>query len=380
MIRLSEIQSLKKGKEEYNSFFFRVIEFFNRDLQFSRKKLSDKKKQQYFSQLEVLIHSGIDIGSALKILNEISFGKKNELVFEEIHKQVISGSSISKALLQTGCFSNYEIFSIQIGEETGRLEKVLKEISNYYTKRIKQHRSIINALSYPILVLCVAIGAIVFMLNVVVPMFSEVFKRFGGDLPLLTRVIIGLSSLISHAFPFLVIILAAAIIVITINKKTDLYKKYSAIILMAIPIVGPILRKVYISRFCSSLSLLLESKVPVIKALKLVHEMIEFYPIASTIPDIEKEILNGRSLWKSMSAHTIYEYKMIALIKIAEEVNKLDEMFNTIADQYADETEYQITILNSLLEPILIIFLGLVVGIILVAMYMPLFQLGNNIN
>ncbi len=146
-----------------------------------------------------------------------------------------------------------------------------------------------------------------------------------------------------------------------------------------IPVVGPLLLKIYTARLCSSLSLLLESKVPVVKALRLVKEMVDFYPIVSTLDAIEQSILNGKSLHKSMQSFTVFEPKMIALIKVAEEVNKLDEMFHNMANQYSDDAEYQVTILNSLLEPVLIIFLGLVVGFILIGMYLPLFQLGVNI-
>jgi type IV pilus assembly protein PilC len=377
MVTIHNIQK-SKTKESVSSLE-KVIALLNKDIKLFDSNLSDKKKQYFFSQLEILIQARIDIGTALKLMAEISTIKNGKLIFEDIYKKVISGSSLSGALMQTGYFSSYEIFSIQIGEETGRQEKVLKDISSFYTKKIKQRRSIINALTYPVLVLSVALGSVFFMLNVVVPMFAEVFKRFGTDLPFITRMIMGASHVMIGFFPFFSVILFSGIIFLYVNRKKDWYTKWSALLLLKIPIVGSLLLKIYTTRLCSSLSLLLESRVPVVKALRLVKEMVDFYPIVSTLDAIEHSILNGKSLHKSMQSFPVFEPKMIALIKVAEEVNKLDEMFHNMANQYSDDAEYQVSILNSLLEPVLIIFLGLVVGIILIGMYLPLFQLGINI-
>lgn len=377
MVNINRIQK-SKVKDESSSLE-KVIALLNKDISLFNSGLNDKKKQYLFSQLEILIQARIDIGTALKLLAEISTVKNGKAIFETIYSKVIAGSSLSGALLQTGYFSSYEIFSIQIGEETGRLEKVLKDISSFYTKKIKQRRSIVNALTYPVLVLSVAFGSVFFMLNVVVPMFAEVFKRFGSDLPFITRMIMGASHFMTGFFPFFAVIVSAGIIFLYTSRTKDWYKKWSALLLLKIPVVGPLLLKIYTARLCSSLSLLLESKVPVVKALRLVKEMVDFYPIVSTLDQIEQSILNGKSLHKSMQSFPVFEPKMIALIKVAEEVNKLDEMFYNMANQYADDAEYQVSILNSLLEPVLIIFLGLVVGVILIGMYLPLFQLGVNI-
>jgi type IV pilus assembly protein PilC len=377
MVTIHNIQK-SKTKESVSSLE-KVIALLNQDIKLFDSNLSDKNKQYFFYQLEILIQARIDIGTALKLMAEISTIKNGKLIFEDIYKKVISGSSLSGALMQTGYFSSYEIFSIQIGEETGRQEKVLKDISSFYTKKIKQRRSIINALTYPVLVLSVALGSVFFMLNVVVPMFAEVFKRFGTDLPFITRMIMGASHVMIGFFPFFSVILFSGIIFLYVNRKKDWYTKWSALLLLKIPIVGSLLLKIYTTRLCSSLSLLLESRVPVVKALRLVKEMVDFYPIVSTLDAIEHSILNGKSLHKSMQSFPVFEPKMIALIKVAEEVNKLDEMFHNMANQYSDDAEYQVSILNSLLEPVLIIFLGLVVGIILIGMYLPLFQLGINI-
>jgi type IV pilus assembly protein PilC len=377
MVTIRNIQK-SKTKESVSSLQ-KVIALLNKDIKLFDSSLSDKKKQYFFSQLEILIQARIDIGTALKLLAEISTIKNGKVIFEDIYKKVIAGSSLSGALMQTGYFSSYEIFSIQIGEETGRLEKVLKDISSFYTKKIKQRRSIINALTYPVIVLSVALGSVFFMLNAVVPMFAEVFKRFGSDLPFITRMIMGASHVMIGFFPLFMGTISSGIIFLYMNRKKDWYAKWTALLLLKIPVVGPLLLKIYTARLCSSLSLLLESRVPVVKALRLVKEMVDFYPIVSTIDAIEQSILNGKSLHKSMQSFSVFEPKMIALIKVAEEVNKLDEMFHNMANQYSDDSEYQVSILNSLLEPVLIIFLGFVVGIILIGMYLPLFQLGVNI-
>jgi type IV pilus assembly protein PilC len=378
MISIDKLK-YKKGNRTTN-ILLRIQHVFNKDIIIFNTGFGDRSKYDFYTQLETLVHAKIDLGNALKIIAETSKNTSTGKIYNDIYSSIINGDSLSLSLKKTGKFTAYEIFSLQIGEETGRLGFVLKEVASFYKKKIKQKQTIISALTYPSLILLVAIGAVLFMMNVVVPMFADVFKRFGNDLPFITKSIIKVSSFLIKSFPFLLLVLSILSVLTWQNRKKVWYKKAIAKVILNTPILGDIIKKIYLARFCAALSLLMESKVPIVNALGFVKEMVDFYPITSIMGKIENSILSGNSLYSSMSNFNIFDNKMLALIKIAEEVNKLDTMFDNLSTKFNEEADYNISVLNSTLEPLLIIFLGCIVGFILVGMYLPLFKLGVNVN
>jgi type IV pilus assembly protein PilC len=284
-----------------------------------------------------------------------------------------------EAMQQTGHFTPYEYYSIQIGEETGKLIIVLDQLYQYYSTRLKQRRQLVSALSYPIIILFTSVGAVTFMLLFIVPMFNDVFKRFGGDLPALTKFIINFSNAVQSNIVWIAALIAGVSFYLYRNKEHPRFKRISAQVVKRIPVVGKIIYSLQLARFCSSMSLLLGSKVPMIRALKLTDQMISFYPIQITLSVIEEDILHGKSLHTSMAGFGVYSRKMVSLIKVGEEVNKLDVFFEKLSRQYSNDAEHQTGLLNTFLEPAMIIFLGIVVGFILLAMYLPMFQMSTSI-
>ena len=286
---------------------------------------------------------------------------------------------MSNAINETGHFSSYEYHSLQIGEESGKITFVLKELAGFYQKKIKQRRQIISALTYPSIVLFASCGAIFFMMNFIVPMFADVFKRFGGDLPVLTKVILNISQSISRYFLVMLLSSLGIVYLLYRQRNKDWFRRIGTDILLRLPLFGEMIRKIYLARFCHSMTLLLGSKIPLLRSISLVKQMIGFYPIESSLTTIETYILRGDPLHSALSHFPIYHRKMISLVKVGEEVNQLDGFFDKIAKQYMDDVEYKTSMISSLIEPFMIIFLGLIVGIILIAMYLPLFNLSNTI-
>jgi type IV pilus assembly protein PilC len=213
----------------------------------------------------------------------------------------------------------------------------------------------------------------------IVPMYNDVFKRFGGDLPALTKFIINFSNAIQSNFLWITILISGIGIYLYKQRDKLWMKKFTTRLARRIPVVGKIIYALQLARFCSSMGLLLGSKVPMIRALKLVHQMISFYPIQVTLTSIEDDILHGKSLHTSMATFDIYSRKMVSLVKVGEEVNKLDVFFEKLARQYSNDAEHHTGLLNTFLEPAMIIFLGGVVGFILLAMYLPMFQMSTSI-
>jgi type IV pilus assembly protein PilC len=163
------------------------------------------------------------------------------------------------------------------------------------------------------------------------------------------------------------------------SRSKDWFRKYHYYFLRSIPFIGVVLIKIQLARFCTSMALLTAAKVPLVRAIQLVKQMIVFYPLKESLKNIENDIMAGKHLHDSLSAFSIYDRRMIALIKVGEEVNQLDQFFQKLATAYSEEAEYKTQLLSTFLEPIIIIFLGFVVGFILVAMYLPMFQLSTSI-
>lgn len=378
-----DVTKIKKGiptvSEEKKTSKKKSTSFLDKEISFFANKISDKFKESLYLELSILVSAGVDIRAALELLEKQQSNKKYKALYLDLKNKVIGGLSISEAFKNTGQFTAYEYYSLQIGEETGKITNVLQELAAFYTKKLKQKRQLIQALSYPVIVILTSIVAIVFMFNFIVPMFSDIFKRFGGDLPYITRVIVRLSVLFQNNLIYILLSLASFVLLIQLNKNKEWYQKYSSIIISKTPIFGAIVTRVHLARCCSSFALLVGSKVPLLQAIRLVKQMIDYYPISTSLNRIEDDILQGESLHKSLSKFPIYDPRMVALVKVGEEVNKLDFFFNKLSMQYNDEIEYRASILSSALEPFIIIFLGLMVGVILIAMYLPLFQLSTNI-
>jgi type IV pilus assembly protein PilC len=242
---ISNIQSQQKANKSKTDN--NLWEFLNRDISIGSKSLGDKRKERFYSELSVLINSGIDLASSLDIVVKQEKHKKTQDTYTGILDNLIKGDSFSTCLKKAGVFSNYEYYSIMIGEESGTLPKILEELSDYYKTRLKQRRQITSALTYPILVITVALGAVIFMLNVIVPMFAGVFQRFGGDLPPITQKIMGASEYFSKNFLLLLTIIGVFIGLTIYLKRFEVYRKISTALLLRLPIFGLLTRK-YIYR------------------------------------------------------------------------------------------------------------------------------------
>lgn len=351
-----------------------------RDIQLLPHKISNKEKETMYRQLSVLQKSGVDIRTAFEILFQQIKKKKTREKLEAVLDELIKGKSLSGALSIYQDFTPYEVYSIKIGEETGRLTLVMEKLTEYFENLIAQRRQLVSALSYPTLIVFTSIGAVTFMIFFIIPMFEEVFSRFGSELPALTDWVIGMSyTLRSNGLYYLV----AALLIITLNfllRKNRKYKMVKEAVILKIPVVGEIYRHVYLARFCDSMALLISSSVPMVNTLEMVKKMIGFLHLEKIIEGIERDLVQGKSLHMAMSAYKLYDHQMLALIKVGEEVNQLGNFFQKLADDYTDGVKHRTSLLSTFLEPLMIIFLGLVVGLILVAMYLPMFELSSSMN
>lgn len=356
-----------------------LMHLLNQDISFGDGQLPDKKKEAFYNELGTLIRSGIDIKTSLELTASSYTNAKDIALFAVIQQEVVAGKSLSATLEQNEKFSRYEYYSVKIGEETGKLGEVLQELAKYFKSKISQRRKIVGAITYPMLVLSTSFAAIFFMIKFVVPMFADVFKRFGGKLPYITALIVRFSDWFDRYIFLLIVVMIGVVVAYLLCRKQAWFKKHSALLILKVPVAGEIVKKIYLARFANTMRLLTGTNTPLLQALGMVKQMITFYPIESSLLVAEQDILDGSSLSATLGKHEFYPVKFVQMIRIAEEVNKLEYFFEQLADQYTEEVEYKTNAISSLMEPLIIIFLGLAVGVILIAMYLPMFQMSNTI-
>jgi len=355
-----------------------LTSFLNREISFGSKELADKKKEYLYMELSSLLQAGVNLKTSLELVAADQQKPQDVALFKQIQEAVLKGIALSSALQQTGKFSLYEVYSLQIGEETGKIIEVLADLAKYFQSKIRQRRKIVSALTYPCIVMATSLGAVFFMLKFVVPMFGDVFTRFGGELPWVTAKIISVSKALESSFVYVVLLLAAVMAFVFKSRKKEWFRMSASAAILKVPVVGSLVQKIYLARFANVMRLLINARLPLLRAIALVRQMISYYPVEASLLKIEQDIMSGKSLHQSMQQFNVYPAKMIQLIKVGEETNQLDHFFGRISEQYVEDVEFKTAALSSLMEPLIIIFLGLIVGVILVAMYLPLFQMSNS--
>lgn len=369
-------QSSPPGDEKGS---FNVMSLLNKDISFLSKKFDNKRKEWFYSELSILLSAGVDTKGALELIADEARKGREKKICDTLLIEVINGKNISEVLRNFSEFSSYEYHSIEIGEETGQLNEVLQELAVFYEGQVKLKRQIVSTLSYPMVVILIAFGTVYFMLTTVVPMFRDIFKRVGGDLPESTKLMIALSDKFSSYAGIALLLIAAIGIGLYMQRKQIWYRSFFSRLVLKIPVLGGLVSKIFLTRFCHSMKLLLRSKTKLIDAIELVEKMIDFYPIEIALKEVREDILKGSSLYDSLSKHPIFSKRMVSLIKVAEEVNQSDLIFEKLAVQLSDEVDHQNAVIGKLIEPIFIIVLGLMIGFILVSMYLPLFQLSTSV-
>lgn len=340
------------------------------------KKMNDKKKEIFYRELGMLLRSGVDFKKALEILGQQS-GKLEKQIIAEIKEKVVHGKSVNESMRESGHFSAYEYYSIQIGEETRKLEEVLTELQKYFSRKIQMKRQVVSVLTYPVIVLLVTVLVLYFMLNKVVPMFSSVFKQFGSELPKSTQMIIKISNHSGTIFATVFAVIVGLVVMHYTMKQQRGYRNFTTKLILKVPYFGNLIRKIYISRFCQAMNLLITSKTTLLNSLSLTSKMIGFYPIEVAIEEIKEDITRGVSLSDSMRKYPVFESKMVSMVEVAEQVNQLDTMFERLTEQYNEEISHQTKMIGVILEPMIIIVIGVIVGVIMVSMYAPMFDLSK---
>jgi type IV pilus assembly protein PilC len=371
--QLDNIQTTKTSKEKRSN----KTSFLQKEITIFGNSFSNKVKEDFYTELSVLLKAGITLKDALELMENALKKKPHKEKLLSILKSIVSGESLSEAVKNHKEFTDYEYYSLKIGEETGTLIEVTRQLGEFYTRKNEQKRNLISALTYPIIILTTAVLVVVFMLQYVVPMFQDIFEQQKVELPAITKFIIQCSEFIkSYGWLLLIVIVVLTFSRAFFNNKVW-YKKAKDRFILKLPIIGEFVKTVYLSQFTQAVSLLTASKVPIVNSIQLVKQMINFYPLQNALEAVEQEILKGKSLSESLKFHKLFDDKMVALVKVAEETNQNEFIFQRLNEQYNTQVQQKSKLLSTLLEPLIIMLVGLLVGVILIAMYLPMFKLSS---
>ena len=340
-------------------------------------RFSDKKKKKFYDDLSILVSSGIDLKSILELIEAEADKKYDKQLYSSIKKQIESGKSLSESMEHLKVFSDYECFSVKIGEKTGKLDKVLKDLAENFGQKLKLKQMVVRALTYPFIVLLIAFGIMYFMLQVVIPIFADFFKQNDKDLPDITKFIIKLSNNLDSYVLYFCIFLVGLFAIHFFLKENKNYKKTISGFLVRIPFIGRLIKEIQLARFTGMLAFLTKSQVGIIESLTLIQSTISFYPLKSTFYNVKDEIIKGNSLSNSLSNHKIYDKRLVSLIKFGEHTNNLGELSDELSTQYSQSVEHKTKIIGTIVEPLLIVFIACLVAFMMFAIYVPMSEMNT---
>ncbi len=351
--------------------------FLNKEITLFSNHFSNKIKEDFYTELSVLLKSGIALKDSLDLIGNAVKKPQTQQIIRSISNAIVLGESLSESIRNIKEFTAYELFSLKIGEETGTLFQVTEQLGAFFNRKNEQRRQLVSALTYPAIILTTAILAVVFMLQFVVPMFQDIFKQQKVELPGITKFIISASEFVTDYGLYFVLIGALLIAAKGFFNKKLWYRKGKDKLLLKLPFIGKFIKTIYLSQFTQAVSLLTTSKVPVVNSIQLAKQMLNFYPLQQSLETVERDIIKGKSLSQALSMHPLFDPKMIALVKVAEETNQNEFIFNRLNTQYNTEVKQRSKMLSTLIEPVVIFIVGILVGVILIGMYLPMFELNS---
>ncbi len=338
--------------------------------------INQKQITIFTRQLATLIGAGLPLVRSLNILRDQMKGGTFRNIVSSVATQVETGSTFSDALLKyPKAFSKLFVNTVKAGETGGVLEVVLTRLADFSEKSERLRNRIRSALAYPILVIMIALGVLSFLIIFVIPKFMELFKEIGTELPLPTLILLQISDFMQHKWILGVIVIAAFIILYNFALRLEPFRFFVDKIKLNLPVFGILAQKVAIARFSRTLGTLISSGVPILQALLITKDTAGNEVIAHSLARVHDSIREGESIAAPLAKTKIFPLMVVNMISVGEETGSLDQMLNKVADTYDDEVDATVTALTSLLEPLLIIGMGLIVGAIVISMFLPLVKL-----
>ena len=339
--------------------------------------VSAKELAIFTRQFSVMIDAGLPLVQCLEILASQQENKMFQKVLTGTRGSVEGGATLSAAMRQyPKVFDSLYVNMVEAGETGGILDTILQRLSSYIEKNVKLQRAVKSAMVYPVGVLTVAGGVIILLLWKVVPIFATLFAGLGVDLPLPTKIVIGMSNMIGSVFGFLALIAFGAVLFgLKVWYGTPQGRFVLDSIILKLPVLGILMRKIAVARFTRTLGTLIASGVPILEGLDITARTAGNAVVERALQQVRKSLEEGKSLTEPLKDSEVFPGMVTQMISVGEQTGAMDAMLQKIADFYEEEVDAAVKDLLTALEPVMIVFLGVVVGGVVISMYLPLFSL-----
>jgi type IV pilus assembly protein PilC len=352
----------------------------NISLPFLKQKVQQRSVAVFTRQLATMIDAGLPLVQSLEVLSSQEEDKVFKKVIREIREDVEGGSTFAGALKKHPVTFN-ELYTnlVVAGEEGGILDTILNRLATYIEKAEALKKKVKSALIYPATIVFVAVAVVMILMLFVIPVFETMFQSAGQSLPLPTVIVLTISKLIKK---YIIIFIPALILLFYLFKRYYKTQNGRAVVdslLLKLPVFGPLFRKIAVARFSRTLGTLVSSGVPILDGLSIVSRTSGNRAIETAIMNARASIREGETIAEPLSRSALFPPMVIQMIAVGESTGALDSMLSKIAEFYEDEVDVAVSNLTSLLEPLLMIFLGVVIGGVVIAMYLPIFNMANAI-
>lgn len=345
---------------------------------FQSKKIKLKDISLFCKQMSVMLNSGIPLNNAVDILEQQTDAKNLKASLKVISKGLKEGNQLSKSLIeQNGLFPDLLIRMVQAGEKTGKLDEVLERMSEHYNKELKTSRQIRGAMIYPAVLAFLAVAATLVLLYVVIPNFSGIFEQSGVALPLPTRIVLAASNFVQSYWYILFGGVGLLVFLFLRYRSTEAGRYQLDQLKLKMPVVKGPMQKIVTARFASTLATLTSAGIPLVEAIDSAAATTNNAVVIDKLRIANEGLQKGERLTGMLTSTGLFPPMMLSMVKIGEESGSLESMLNKTSDFYEEELEAAIKQLLSLLEPAMIIFMGVIIGGIVASVMLPMFEIAN---
>ena len=338
------------------------------------KRVGLKDLSIFCRQFATMINAGVSLVRCLDVLEQQTNNVNLKEIIRDIQHEVEGGATLSRSMAKyPRVFSNLSVGLVRAGEVGGVLDETLERLAGFMESDMELRRKVKSAMTYPIIVLFIALAIVIFLVTFILPKFGELFKDLGvTEFPMATRVLMGFSDFLLKRWWVCILIVVALFAAVSRLRRTKTGKRYFDTLKLKVPVFGALNHKIAIARFARTLSTLLSSGVPILQAMETVAGTVDNDIISDAILLSRASIREGETIGEPLEQSRMFPPMVVQMITIGEETGQLDNMLSKVADFYESEVEATLASLTAALEPIMIVFLGFVVGFIVVSMFLPL--------
>ena len=350
------------------------------DISLFQKKVKVKDISIFCKQLYTMLNAGMPLSNALDVLGSQTENKVLRQTIKEVYSQVQTGAMLSQAMKKhRNIFPNLLITMVESGEMTGNLDSVLARMSEHFEKENKINSKIKGAMVYPTVLSVAAVGVVIFLLTFIMPTFTGMFTSSGVELPGPTKLLMAISDALKNYWYIFIIVIGGALFIIRRYIKTTTGKRQFDKFKLKIPVVGPSVTKIATSRFTRTLSTLMASGIPIVPAMETSASVTNHQVVIDGMEKVIEDVKKGLSISYLLKNMDFFPPMVISMVGIGEESGSMEDMLSKTADYYDEELDASIQKMLALLEPLLILFMGVIVGFIVISMMLPIFDMTKTI-